>query len=291
MKRKQSFITITLIYLFALTVAILVFQQLPIANTIYKFLICDVVATLIVWLFSLIFKNSSVYDPYWSVAPLLMVWLFNKNYSFQNIVLISVISFWGIRLTVNWAVTFKGLAFEDWRYRYYHDRFPKMWPLTNLFGIHLMPTIVVILVITPALTFLQALIPANIFTYLASALCVVAILLELFADIQNHRFKAQNPNKTINTGLWKYTRHPNYLGEILMWWGVYLMLLSLNVNHYWFFIGPLLNTLMFVFISIPLMEKRQLSNKPDYQEYKQRTNMLIPWFPKTTTPEDELENL
>lgn len=290
MKRSHSFITIILIYLFALTASMILYRQLTIPNIIYKYLICDVFATVIVWLFSLIFKNSSVYDPYWSVAPLVILWLFPKTYSLQNIALISIITLWGIRLTFNWATTFKGLAYEDWRYQYYHDRFPKMWPLTNFFGIHLMPTIVVMLVLVPALNYLSAYEPANVFTSLAGILSLIGIGLELFADIQNHNFKAKNPHGVINVGLWKYTRHPNYLGEITMWWGIYFMLLSLSLQNYWYFVGALVNTLMFVFISIPLMERRQIQNKPDYINYKQLTNKLIPWFPKEHKPEDEFEH-
>jgi steroid 5-alpha reductase family enzyme len=269
----------------------MLYHQLNISSVLYKFIICDIFATIIVWLFSLIFKNSSVYDPYWSVAPIVMIWLFPKDYSVQNILMIVLITLWGVRLTYNWATTFKGLAHEDWRYRYYHDRFPKMWPLTNFFGIHLMPTIIVAMVIIPALTFLTQTQPQNMWTYLALGLGLVAICLELFADMQNHQFKINHPNKTINIGLWKYTRHPNYLGEITMWWSVYFMMLSLDLSNYWLMIGPIANTLMFIFISIPLMERRQMKNKPDYQQYKEQTSMLIPWFKRTNEINEELDNV
>jgi steroid 5-alpha reductase family enzyme len=268
----------------------MLYQQLPPLSTLYKFLICDIFATVVVWLFSLIFKNSSVYDPYWSVAPLVMIWLYPKTYNFQNLLILSMITVWGLRLTYNWATTFMGLAHQDWRYGYYQSRFPKMWPLTNFFGIHLMPTIIVILVLVPALTYLSSSHSLNLWTYLALGISAIGILLELFADIQSHHFKAQYPKEVINEGLWKYSRHPNYLGEISMWWGIYFMLLSLDLSNYWLFIGPLANTLMFMFISIPLMERRQLKNKPNYAFYKAQTGMLLPRF-NHSTPDDELENI
>jgi steroid 5-alpha reductase family enzyme len=80
-------------------------------------------------------------------------------------------------------------------------------------------------------------------------------------------------------GVWRYIRHPNYLGEILMWWGVYFMMLSADASLWPALIGPLCNTLLFVTVSIPLMEGRQLRNKPGYSDYRARTGMLLPRLP------------
>jgi steroid 5-alpha reductase family enzyme len=95
-----------------------------------------------------------------------------------------------------------------------------------------------------------------------------------------HRFRRQaSPEEICTRGLWRYSRHPNYLGEILMWWGVFLMLYSVDVSYWRTGIGAFANTLLFLFISIPLMEKRQLSNKPGYEAYLRETSMLIPMSP------------
>ena len=111
--------------------------------------------------------------------------------------------------------------------------------------------------------------------------CLIAPTIQLIADYQRYRFSKTNPGKVCNVGLWKYSRHPNYLGEILMWWGVFLILISMDPYLWWTGIGALLNNVLFTTISIPLMEKRQLSNKSDYKNYQIETSKLIP-LPKKT---------
>jgi steroid 5-alpha reductase family enzyme len=187
---------------------------------------------------------------------------------------------WGIRLTINWAYTFKGLLYQDWRYDKYKADFPKSWPLVNFFGINFMPTVIVYLALVPALVLLDESYRGNYVTHIAFLVCICAAVIQYLADSRLHRFRRYTSGEVCNEGLWSYSRHPNYLGEILMWWGVYFMLLS-NAPEKWVLgIGALANTLLFVFISIPLMEKRQLENKPGYYEYMKKTNMLIPFFRK-----------
>ena len=105
----------------------------------------------------------------------------------------------------------------------------------------------------------------------------------MISDIEMHKFRAKKTPSLINVGLWKYSRHPNYLGEILMWWGIYFMMLPI-LNNYWFlFIGALVNNLMFLFISIPMADKRQ-SKKDGFVLYKMNTHMLLP-IPKKQVKE------
>jgi steroid 5-alpha reductase family enzyme len=106
----------------------------------------------------------------------------------------------------------------------------------------------------------------------------IAIWLETKADKELHYYVEQNPEggKTINTGLWAISRHPNYLGEITFWWGLYLFALAANPSFWWVIFGPLTITCMFVFISIPMIEKRLMERKTGYNEYREKVPVLIP---------------
>ena len=122
---------------------------------------------------------------------------------------------------------------------------------------------------------------ANLWTWLGFIVCISAATLQLISDTQAHRFRKEHRGEVCTIGLWKRSRHPNYLGEILMWWGIYLLYLTIGISdHSWEVVllpavGALANTCLFVFISIPMMEKRQLANKPGYADYRKRVRMLI----------------
>lgn len=107
----------------------------------------------------------------------------------------------------------------------------------------------------------------------------LGVLLELLSDKSMYKFKKiRSSNKEIiNIGLWKYSRHPNYLGEIIFWYGVALADILLNASYYYLILGALLNTLLFMFISIPLAEENLKAYKDGYIEYKKRTRMLLPF--------------
>ena len=104
--------------------------------------------------------------------------------------------------------------------------------------------------------------------------CIASATIQLIADKQSHDFRAAHPGQVCNVGLWKHGRHPNYFGEIQFWWGIWIMYASLNgIDMY--IGGAIAMTALFLGISIPLMEKRQLANKPGYAEYRKQTRILI----------------
>src|SRR5690554_4241769 len=107
MKRNSSFIIIFIIYVLAFLVGFFTFKLLKFDNFLTKIIISDIVATVFVWIIGIFFKNSSVYDPYWSVAPMVIVPFFVEEVNLHSILMISVIVIWGLRLTINWAYTFK----------------------------------------------------------------------------------------------------------------------------------------------------------------------------------------
>lgn len=277
--KTVSIVIIGIIYLIAILLGYFVFRMLNKGlHELVALFLADVVATVVVWGFGLFYKNVSVYDPYWSVAPPVMfsVWAFYKStFTLPVILLLIAVWYWGIRLTGNWAFTFKGLAHEDWRYtRYRETQSPFIFQIINFFGLNMMPTVLVFAVMLPGFGLFGSMEAANMLTWLGFAICISAATLQLVADTQIHRFREEHPGQYCNVGFWKHGRHPNYLGEISMWWGVWTMYASIY-GFDWLIIAPIAMTALFLFISIPMMERRQLQNKPGYAEYRKNTRMLI----------------
>ncbi|MCH5158485.1 MAG: DUF1295 domain-containing protein [Clostridiales bacterium] len=250
-------------------------------NIILRFFVFDAAATLVTFIFSLIFRNSSVYDAYWSLTPMVMsIWLFIETGAFSvwQILFLVVFNIWSLRLTANWIVVFTDFSYEDWRYKKYRDEHgPFMWFILNFFGIHFMPTVLVFAGMLPLFAIVNA--ELNALSLIGMAVILLGTALEFFADRQMHAFllntKAANEKTTCRNGLWNYSRHPNYLGEITVWWGVFFVMLPFSLTKWYFVVGAVLITLLFNFISIPLAEKRQLARRTDYAEYKKTTSRLL----------------
>ena len=276
--RKQSFIIVGVIYLLAAAVGVGTYLLLPdVWGFWLKLLLADVAATVVTFIFSLIFKNASVYDPYWSVQPIVIILAFmiGQRVTLLKLLLVFAILFWGIRLTANWAYTFKSLAHEDWRYRMLSEKTGKAYPIVNFVGIHMVPTLVVYLTSLPAVALVQSGSDGNLLSYVGLLISIGAATMQGFADIQMHRFRKTAKGGFIRDGLWKNSRHPNYLGEILMWWGVALSVVCATPSAWFLVAGAVANTLLFFLVSIPMADGRQ-SRKEGFAEYKKQTRMLLP---------------
>jgi len=287
---KLAYLTIVLIYLFTFLTVYLLFYYDILSFSMVNVLIADIVATAMVFMFSRIFKNSSIYDPYWSVVPpIISVYLikhFPEGNSIRQQLVLVLVLFWSIRLTVNWFRGWKGLKHEDWRYISIAEQTGRLyWPV-SFFGIHLMPTIFVFLGCLPLWFSLSNSQPFNILDSIAALFTFVAILIEWIADEQLIRFRKKKiKGSFLTTGLWSISRHPNYLGEICFWIGLFLFVLSSSkgmiYKGYWTVIGLVSMIILFKFISIPMMEKRNITNKPDYREYINKVPALFPFFQKS----------
>lgn len=273
---SASFIIISIVYIFASVVGILFYRQLNF-DWWLSLLIADTVATIFTFVFSLVFGNASVYDPYWSVQPpvILIAFAIGKRLTVLGILLIIAVSFWAIRLTANWAYTFGNLTHQDWRYTMLKEKTGIFYPIINLVGIHMVPTLVVYGCILPAVYAVREGVEANIASILFILMSVCATTMQGIADIEMHKFRKNRTSTFIRIGLWKYSRHPNYLGEILMWWGIGLSVVCACPDAWYLAFGALANTLLFLCASIPLAEGRQ-SRKVGYAEYKKQTRMLLP---------------
>lgn len=278
-KRKLSLLVVGLVYLFTILVGLWAYYLLsPLVNLYLAIFLADVCATVLCFIFSVLFNNASVYDPYWSVQPIVILPLLATTVQMTAFkwVLLIVVCLWGIRLTANWAYTFYDLTYQDWRYTMLKEKTGRLYPIINFIGIHLVPTIVVYLVITPGISALVSDQVASPFAYVGLAISLGATILQCVADIQMHRYRKNKKTPFIRNGVWKYSRHPNYLAEILMWWGIGIACTIAVPTSWYLLIGALANTLLFTFVSIPMAEKRQ-GKKEGFEEYKKETNYLLPF--------------
>jgi steroid 5-alpha reductase family enzyme len=274
---------VILSYLFAFAVGVATASVVP-GDPLWKAWWGDVAATCVVFIFSFAFSNSSFYDPYWSVVPVFVAggWVIADGSSGDRVrqaLLIGAFALWGARLTANWLRTWSGLHHEDWRYIDLKQKTGIFYWLVSLTGIHLFPTLLVFLGLWPAYEAIRSPTPLGWMDYVALVCAVAATVLEHVADNQMHAFKARGPaaDQTIDEGLWRWSRHPNYLGEILFWWSIWLFALAADVRNAETVVGALAMTALFRFISIPMMEQRNLAKRPSYAETMRTTSMLLFW--------------
>jgi steroid 5-alpha reductase family enzyme len=278
-------------YLAAAAAGALVAAVSPDQHPLLVTLWADIAATVVVFAASTLARNASLYDPYWSVAPpvIAVAWLtqVGGGAPARQALVVALILLWGVRLTANWASTWRGLDHEDWRYRQLREqtrgRVP--WWVVNLGGIQLMPTLMVFVGMLPGWPALTAGgRPLGVLDVLAATVTLAAIGLEATADLQLHRFAADPTNQAriIDRGVWRYSRHPNYLGEISFWWGMWFFGLAAAPGWWWTVVGPLAMVVLFVAVSVPLMDNRSLERRPGYAEHMHRVPALLP-FPSRTT--------
>ncbi len=274
--RALSFAVIAIIYIIATVAGVATYRMLDLSWWL-SLLVADIAATVVTFVFSVIFGNASVYDPYWSVQPpvILIAFAVGKDLNFLGVMLIFAVSFWGIRLTANWAYTFGNLTHQDWRYTMLHEQTGVFYPIINFVGIHMVPTLVVYGCILPAVYALREGLTANAGSIFFLCLSVASATMQGIADIEMHKYQHNRTTKFIRTGLWKYSRHPNYLGEILMWWGVALAVVCTAPEAFYLCAGAVANTVLFFSVSIPMADGRQ-SHKEGFAEYKKQTRMLLP---------------
>jgi steroid 5-alpha reductase family enzyme len=280
LNRTYSILVITICYVLAAFLGTALYNHLPYSPWL-SLLIADIAATLFIWFTSLLLRNASVYDPYWSIQPLVILgltMLHTRVFDIGSILLYLVIFFWGIRLTYNWMKNFPGLHEQDWRYDLLDHKTGKFFPLVNLFGIQMMPTLIVYACILPAFYYISYGGGLGPITIVGLFISLVGTILELVADYQMYAFRnvTADRSKLIRHGLWRHARHPNYFGEILVWWGVFVVMLSIYPQYWYLCLGALINTLLFNLISIPLAEKHLAAYKENYEQYVAETRVLLP---------------
>jgi steroid 5-alpha reductase family enzyme len=244
----------------------------------------DVAATVAIFAFSVVFRNSSFYDAYWSVAPIAIafVWVAmgaGAADPARALLATAAVTIWGARLTWNWWRGWTGLDHEDWRYVDLQEKCgPFYWPV-SFAGIHMMPTLVVFLGCLPLYPALvTSARPFGWIDALATLALGTAIWWEAEADNQLRRFRLSGPpaGATLTTGLWSLSRHPNYFGEILFWWGLFGLGLGAAPDEWWRIAGAAAITVMFRVVSLPMIDTRMQQRRPGYEAIIASTPSVLP---------------
>ncbi|MFW6866804.1 DUF1295 domain-containing protein [Nocardioides sp. CPCC 206347] len=290
MSKAQSLTRVALAYVAAFGVATAWLLWGPDTRWLWlDGLVADLLATLVVFAASRIHRNSSFYDAYWSILPpyLAVYWWLAADApgvsDGRGWLVLGVIAAWAIRLTGNWIYAFPGLHHEDWRYPLVRERAGRMELLADLVGIHVVPTLQVFLGLLPV--YAAVALPGRDVNWLDGVAVVVglaAVALAFAADLQMYRFvRTRRPGDVMDRGLWAWSRHPNYFGEISFWFAMGLFGLAASPGDWWWvLIGTVAMVAMFQAASIPMMEGRSLERRPTYQEVIERVPRLVPRPPR-----------
>lgn len=282
-EKKTSLLIVLITYVLTVILAINITTKINFNNEWLMILFANSIATIGIYISSIIFNNSSMYDPFWSVSPIpivLYLGYFSNNLQLDLLglsLVVCVVLFWAIRLTHNWIMVWGGLNEEDFRYIDLKKGNLLKKEFVNFFGIHFIPTLQVNVSLLPIYFVFTGDVIYYDWIFVGSLISILAVILQIISDKQMRDFKKDvlNKNKIMNLGFWKYSRHPNYLGEVMFWIGLYVMALSVNDIPSWLILSPISMLVLFVFISCPMMDERSLNKRPGYKDYMKKTSQLL----------------
>jgi len=240
---------------------------------------------ILLWLISLQLKNSSIVDIFWGTGFVITGWLYfiltPDGFLARRLLITTLVTIWGLRLSIhvlrrNWGKP------EDFRYQKWREENGPAWWWKSFFQVFLLQGVLLWIISTPLLAAQLRPSPAHLtfFDFAGLAFWLKGFFFEAVGDYQLVRFKAnpQNRGKVLDTGVWRYTRHPNYFGDAAQWWGYYLI--ALSGGGWWSIFSPMLMTFLLVRVSGVALLEKSMAVKPGYREYIERTSPFIPWFPR-----------
>ncbi len=240
----------------------------------------------VVWVVSVIERDASIIDVFWGLGFVTAAWIYfymTEPTTLRRYLLVVLVTIWGLRLSfyILWRNWGKG---EDFRYRAMREKNPKVFPWLSLVTVFWLQAVLLWAISIPLLWAQRAARPAGLtwLDLLGIAFFVVGFAFEAGGDWQLGRFKSDpaNQGKVLDRGFWRYTRHPNYFGDAMVWWGFFLFAAA-TPGSLWTIYSPILMTLLLMRVSgVTLLEKSLKATKPGYREYVRRTNAFFPWFPK-----------
>jgi len=240
----------------------------------------------LLWIISVIIKNASIVDLFWGfgfVLTNIFYFINTEGFGPRKIILLILVALWGLRLSgyLSWRNIGKG---EDYRYRQFRSKYGKdrYWWI-SFFQTFLLQGLLMWLISAPLLgaQYYGPEKSPGIIDFAGIALWITGFIFEAGGDYQLARFKSDpsNKGKVLSSGLWRYTRHPNYFGDTAVWWGYGLI--SLAAGSLWPVLGSILMTALIIKVSgVALLEKYLFDKKPEYNEYIENTSAFFPWFPK-----------
>ena len=243
-------------------------------------------AMVLLWLYSLAKKDASIVDSFWGPGFALIAWVslvLTAGFQPRKLLVVALVTVWGLRLGVHIFTRNHGKG-EDYRYQAMRRRYGDRFALVSLFTVFGFQGLLMWFISMP-LQIAQVFATPDrltLFDYLGAAVWAIGFGFEAVGDHQLKRFKADanNKGKVMNTGLWRYTRHPNYFGDATLWWGYYLVACSVP-NGFYTLLSPLTMTIFLMNVSgVALLEKSLKKSKPGYAEYVARTSSFFPLPPK-----------
>ena len=254
-------------------------------NTFFASAVAISVCLVLLWLLSLKLRDSSIVDIFWGLGFVLIGWVTFAGADGavgRRLLIATLTTLWGVRLALYlaWRNLGKG---EDPRYVAMRARHGDKWPLRSLFIVFALQGALMFLVSLPIQVAQHARTPPALgpLDALGAVLVLLGVGIESLGDLQLARFKAQpdNRGKVMDQGLWRYTRHPNYFGDFVVWWGLYVIAAG-TPGAWWTGVGPLLMSVLLMRVSgVPLLEK-SLKRRPGYDEYIRRTSAFFPRPPR-----------
>jgi len=240
----------------------------------------------LLWLISLVLKNSSIIDIFWGTGFVITSWIvFFRTLETagpRDWLILVLVTIWGLRLSlyVLWRNAGKG---EDFRYAKWREEAGDGWWWISYFKVFLLQGLIMWVIAAP-LTAIQ--LPGvnddlNVLDFAGTAVWGVGFFFETVGDAQLAKFKQNRENKSqlLTTGVWRFTRHPNYFGDAAQWWGFYLI--ALASGAWWTIFSPIWMTYLLLKVSgVAMLESTLKKTKPGYEDYIQKTNTFFPWFPK-----------
>lgn len=239
----------------------------------------------ILWLISIALKNASIVDIFWGIGFIIIAWtaytLTSGGYLPRKNLVCAMTTLWGLRLALHIGIRNWGKP-EDSRYAAWRKENGSDWWWKSYFKVFLLQGFLMWIISAPIVAAQTSGFPAILtpLDLIGAAFWVIGLAFESVADIQLARFKrnAANRGAILTSGVWAFSRHPNYFGEAIVWWGYYFIALAAGFG--WTIYSPIIMTWLLVRVSgVPMLE-RSMKLKPGYEDYMRRTSAFIPWFPK-----------
>ena len=240
---------------------------------------------LLLWLLSLRLRNAAIVDIFWGCGFVLLAWMYfalGAGYLPRQLLVAALVTIWGARLSTHIWQRNRGRP-EDFRYRAWRLQWAGSFVWRSLLQVFLLQGALLWLISAPLLLAIAQTAPAALgrLDALGTLLWLAGFAFEAGGDWQLQRFKANpaNNGRVLDSGLWRYTRHPNYFGDALIWWGLYLLAAASPLGA-WAIASPLLMTVLLMRVSGVTMLEQTLAQRPAYREYIARTPAFFPWWPK-----------
>ncbi len=243
-------------------------------------------ALTLIWVISLVIHDVSIIDAFWGLGFVLIsaaaLWS-HRPPDQRSLLIFAIVALWALRLALHLFLRWRRQGHEDRRYAAMRRKAGPRFAIMSLFTVFWLQAGVLWIVSLPLqAAFAAAPSPLGPLDFAGAAIAIAGFVIEALADDQLTRFGRDpaNRGRVLDTGLWAWSRHPNYFGDTAMWWGLFLLCLSAS-HAWWTIIGPIAMTYFLLQVSgVPLLERKMADRRPEYAEYVRRTSSFIPWPPK-----------